>query len=193
MPALDDTVEEVLAGFDGTETYAEAEYALRDYGAKEISVNAANMAKALQEGVVPPGSVDADAVAVTPFATIAATDVQAALEEIVAEAGGAEEELTWVAVTWANGWDDFGSGYGDVEYAVYEAKGLVKFRGVANPNGNNTAFTLPAEARPAVKRLMFGGAGTGTGAADVNTDGTVVFFAGGTETSFIFDGVEFSL
>lgn len=192
MAELDDTVEEVLAGFDGTETYTEAEYALRDYSAKEISVNAAKIARALEEGVLPPGSVDADAVAVTPFGSIAADNVQDALEEIVAEASGGAP-LDWTAVTWENGWDDLAD-YAPVEYAKDTVRNEVVFRGVADPGGNNTSFTLPAGFRPTTKTILCAkGAGGNFAAADVNTNGTVTWFAGGDTANVVIEGSSFFL
>lgn len=154
MPPLDDTVEEVLDGFDGTETYEEAEYALRDYSAKEISVNAAKLA--------------------------------------VAGGGGGEAALDWQDVSWQNSWANIGAPYGDVQYAKDAAKGLLYFRGVANPAAEAVVFNLPAGFRPATQRLAWAFSDSSIGGMDVKANGDVEVFASG-DTSFVFDGIVVSL
>jgi hypothetical protein len=192
MAQVFDTAEAAIAQLDGTETYDEAEFALRDFSSKELAVNAAKLVVGVEAG-----AASSDIVSFTPAGTIAATNVQDALEELDDDIQGisaSEAALTWNAVSWQAGWANFGSGYGDVEYAKDAAKALLYFRGVGNPPDVSPthAFTLPAGFRPAAKRLVHMRSDTTTGAADVNTDGTFVFFAAGS-SSVCFDGVMCSL
>jgi hypothetical protein len=80
MAELDGTVEETIEDFNGS-GYVETEYAFRDFSAKEVAINALMLG--LEGG--PGGFPDASQVDFTPAGTIAATDVQAALEELDAD------------------------------------------------------------------------------------------------------------
>lgn len=83
-----ETANDAIDSLEGDETYDEAEYPLRDFSSKEVAIFNSTRIRALEEGVLPPGSVDAEDVAFTPTGSIAATDVQAAIAEVAAEAGG---------------------------------------------------------------------------------------------------------
>lgn len=55
MAEVWDTPNDAINAFDGTETYDEAEYELRDFGPKEISVTAAQRIAQLEAGGMAPG------------------------------------------------------------------------------------------------------------------------------------------
>jgi hypothetical protein len=105
----------------------------------------------------------------------------------------------WTEVSFGTNWSNYGGGYQSVQYKQFGDQ--VYLRGLANSPGVNswttypTIFTLPEGSRPP-NRLVFTQTGGSTDAAirvDINSNGTVQWFASGSKTGYIsLDGISFS-
>ncbi|MFA5825504.1 MAG: hypothetical protein WC825_05975 [Gallionellaceae bacterium] len=85
-------------------------------------------------------------VAGTPTTASVRANFAAAKAEI--EALQAQATLTWLPVTFLNGWVNFGAGTDPCEYCIDEKK-IVRLRGMAkNGTIGTPMFTLPAGMRP---------------------------------------------
>jgi hypothetical protein len=84
-------------------------------------------------------------------------------------------------------WSDFGSGYFPVEYA--KDANWVYIRGMALSNAGELEpwDPLPVGYRPSSIAWIVGTTGGGQQKADVNTDGSIVFFGGVATTSCWFN------
>ncbi len=82
---------------------------------------------------------------------------------------------SWVPVTYANGWTDFGGGYRGAEY-MRDAFGIVHFRGAVAAGGASTInVALPVGFRPVGGGMVFAQMATGgsVNQVQVHTDGTI--------------------
>lgn len=88
------------------------------------------------------------------------------------------DTLAWTAVSYQNGWVDYGSGYYGVGYAK-DSHGIVHLRGLMKSGSmSTTAFTLPNEFRPA-SHTIYGVTSNGAwGYVTIQNDGQVVINAG---------------
>jgi hypothetical protein len=107
---------------------------------------------------------------------------------VVGGAGG--DGLVWTPMAYAASgtpWSDFGSGYFPVEYA--KDANWVYIRGMALSNAGELEpwDPLPVGYRPSSIAWIVGTTGGGQQKADVNTDGSIVFFGGVATTSCWFN------
>ena len=103
-------------------------------------------------------------------------------------------EAAWTTVSAPSGYTTV-SGFSHT-YGYKKFGDLVLLRGTMRRTSGTvtTLMTLPAGYRPAAaRRLPASASGSGVGAVDVNTDGTVVIVSGSPADYFSIDGVVFSL
>lgn len=97
---------------------------------------------------------------------------------------------SWIAPTLLNSWADFGSGWSTAAYVKVgnrvEIKGLIKSGTIPG-----TAFTLPADYRPAEHLTFVTIHNTGVGRVEIKTDGNVQIPAGSTSGWLSLDGISF--
>lgn len=87
--------------------------------------------------------------------------------------------FTWTAVTFANGWGNFGSGYSTAAYGK-TAEGMVVLHGLVSAGTvGATMFTLPADFRPAQACRFATIANAAIGRVDITTGGAVSLATGG--------------
>lgn len=96
---------------------------------------------------------------------------------LVSEPAALDWQDVATGVGFNSDWANFGAPYGSVAYAKDAAKGLLYFRGVANPGAPTLAFTLPVGYRPSAQRI---GNTFGDGITtpyEIKTNGEVDFYS----------------
>jgi hypothetical protein len=104
--------------------------------------------------------------------------LQQILDEVDADLYAQAGVTAWTAVTFQNGWVNFGSGYAEAKYRKVGDR--VEVRGAVKTGTVGTAvFTLPAGFRPPAK-IIYTADGNGSyGRLEVGTGGTVTHLTGG--------------
>ena len=114
-------------------------------------------------------SIAATSIPFAPTSTIAATNVQSAIAEVVADSSP-----PWLALTLTSPWAHYGAPYGPVWYRKVNDE--VQLRGLVSTGVVGTVIaTMPVGYRPQYEPIFTVSAGAGVGEIRVNTAGQVVY------------------
>lgn len=117
-----------------------------------------------------------------------------AMERRIADLERAAGRLaaSWIAVTFAGTWANFGGGYNNVQYR--KIGDIVYVRGLATGGAAapSTICTLPAGFRPPASVLWATSANGGLGIVSVDSAGVVRMLGGASTTALGLDAIRFS-
>lgn len=88
-------------------------------------------------------------------------------------------------VGFTNGAANFGGGYRDAAYALFN--GILYMRGLVNPGASGAIFTLPLGYRPSTNCLMSAFQDADVGPLEIQADGVVNFYANPTSSASLED------